>query len=106
MLDLAADCYAIGVRYADQVEKDMIAVHLTPVVQTIIVGSPAYLAWHTRPTTPQEPMQHNCITLRMASSSGIYAWKLERDGKAIEVRVRVRRYLAPATRGEQGKRKK
>lgn len=88
MLDIAADRYDIGVRYGDQVEKDMIAVRLTPDVQTMIVGSPGYFEWHTKPTTPQELMKHNCITLRLASSGGIYAWELERDGKTIELRVR------------------
>lgn len=88
MLDIAAGRYDIGVRYGDQVEKDMIAVRLTPDVQTMIVGSPGYFEWHTKPTTPQELMKHNCITLRLASNGGIYAWELEREGKAIEVRVR------------------
>jgi DNA-binding transcriptional LysR family regulator len=87
MLDIAADRYDIGVRYGDQVEKDMIAVRLTPDVQTVIVGSPAYFEWHTKPTTPQELQKHNCITLRLASSGGIYAWELEKDGKAIELKV-------------------
>jgi DNA-binding transcriptional LysR family regulator len=87
MLDIAADRYDIGVRYGDQVEKDMIAVRLTPDVQTVIVGSPGYFEWHTRPTTPQELQKHNCITLRLASSGGIYAWELEKDGKAIELKV-------------------
>jgi DNA-binding transcriptional LysR family regulator len=87
MLDIAADRYDIGVRYGDQVEKDMIAVRLTPDVQTMIVGSPGYFEWHTRPTTPQELIKHNCITLRLASTGGIYAWELEKDGKPVELKV-------------------
>ena len=87
MVDIAADRFDIGVRYGDKVEKDMVAVRLTPDVPTVIVGSPGYFAWHAKPTTPQELQKHNCITLRLASSGGIYAWELEKDGKAIELRV-------------------
>jgi DNA-binding transcriptional LysR family regulator len=88
LVDIAAERYDIGVRYGDQVEKDMIAVRLTPDVPTKIVGSPAYFAWHAIPTSPQELMKQNCITLRLASSGGIYAWELEHEGQAMEVRVR------------------
>lgn len=88
MVDIAAVGFDIGVRYGDQLEKDMIAVRLMPDVPTMIVGSPSYFSWHTKPTTPQELMKHNCITLRMVSNGGIYAWELARDGKPIEVRVR------------------
>ena len=88
MVDVAADRYDIGVRYGDQVEKDMIAVRLTPDVPMMIVGSPGYFEWHRVPATPQELMKHNCITLRLASSGGIYAWELQHEGRALEVRVR------------------
>lgn len=88
MVDIAADRYDIGVRYGDQVEKDMVAVRLTPDVQTMIVASPAYFAWHSIPASPQDLMKQNCITLRLASSGGIYAWELEREGQAQELRVR------------------
>jgi DNA-binding transcriptional LysR family regulator len=87
MLDIAADRYDIGVRYGDQVDKDMIAVRLTPDVQTMIVGSPGYFSWHTKPTTAAELMKHNCITLRLASTGGIYAWELEKDGQAVHAKV-------------------
>lgn len=88
LTDIAAERYDIGVRYGDQVDKDMIAVRLTPELPTMIVGSPAYFAWHTKPTSPQDLMKHNCITLRLATRGGIYAWELEHDGRKVEARVR------------------
>lgn len=88
MVDIAADRYDIGVRYGDQVEKDMVAVRLTADVPTMIVASPSYFAWRPVPTSAQELMKHNCITLRLASSGGIYAWELQHDGRDMEVRVR------------------
>jgi DNA-binding transcriptional LysR family regulator len=88
MLDIAAERYDIGVRYGDQVEKDMIAVRLTNEVPMMIVGSPVYFGRRPKPASPADLMKHNCITLRLASSGGIYAWELQNDGQGAEVRVR------------------
>jgi DNA-binding transcriptional LysR family regulator len=88
MVDIAAERYDIGVRYGDQVEKDMIAVRLTPDMPMMIVGSPGYFEHRRVPTSAQELQKHNCITLRLASSGGIYAWELHHDGRDMEVRVR------------------
>lgn len=88
MVDIAAERYDIGVRYGDQVDKDMIAVRLTADVPISIVGSPAYFEHRPIPSSAQDLMKHNCITLRLASSGGIYAWELQHDGREMEVRVR------------------
>jgi DNA-binding transcriptional LysR family regulator len=88
MVDIAAERYDIGVRFGDQVEKDMIAVRLTPDVQMMIVGSPEYFAHRPAPASAQDLMKHNCIMLRLASSGGVYAWELRHDGRDMEVRPR------------------
>jgi DNA-binding transcriptional LysR family regulator len=88
MVDIAAERYDIGVRYGDQVEKDMIAVRLTADLPMRIVGSPRYFERRPIPTSPQELMKHNCITLRLASNGGIYAWELQHEGQVLEARVR------------------
>ena len=87
LIDIAADRYDIGIRYGDQVEEDMIAVRLTPDIPTMIVGSPSYFSWHSKPSTLKDLIKHNCITLRLASSGGIYAWELQHDGRDVEARV-------------------
>jgi DNA-binding transcriptional LysR family regulator len=88
LVDIAAERYDIGVRYGDQVDKDMIAVRLTDEVPMMIVGSPDYFGWRPKPSVPADLIKHNCITLRMASSGGIYAWELEKDEQKSEARVR------------------
>jgi DNA-binding transcriptional LysR family regulator len=88
MVDIAAERYDIGVRFGDQVEKDMIAVRLTPDVPMRIVGAPAYFARRPIPTSSQDLMKHDCINLRLASSGGLYAWELRHQGRDMEVRVR------------------
>jgi DNA-binding transcriptional LysR family regulator len=88
LVDIAADRYDIGVRYGDQVDEDMVAVRLTADVPTMIVGSPAYFQAHPVPASLADLMKHNCITLRLATSGGIYAWELQHEGRAVEARVR------------------
>lgn len=87
MVDIAQDRFDIGVRYGDQVQKDMVAVRLTPEIPMTIVGSPRYFETHKVPTNPQDLQRHNCITLRLSSSGGLYAWELQQDGKTVETRV-------------------
>lgn len=87
LVDVAAEQFDIGVRYGDQVEKDMVAVRLTPDVQTAIVGSPAYFETRRIPTSPSDLLKHNCITLRLSSSGGIYAWELQKGEEKLEARV-------------------
>jgi DNA-binding transcriptional LysR family regulator len=86
MVDIVAERFDIGVRYGDQVQKDMVAVRLTPDIQTMIVGSPGYFESYPVPKSPQDLLKHNCITLRLAGG-GIYAWELQRGDRQLEARV-------------------
>jgi len=87
LVDIVAERYDIGVRWGDQVEKDMVAVRMAAEQRLAIAASPAYLAAHGVPRSPQDLLRHNCITLRLASSGGIYAWELERDGVKTQAKV-------------------
>jgi DNA-binding transcriptional LysR family regulator len=88
LVDIAAERYDIGVRWGDQVDKDMIAVRLTPDMKMMVVGAPSYFAHRPVPGSAQDLMKHNCINLRLASSGGLYAWELRHEGRDMEVRVR------------------
>jgi len=89
MVDVAAERYDIGVRWGDQVEKDMIAVRLTPDMQTLVVGAPGYFAHRPVPASIDDLMKHECIRLRLAGG-GVYAWEMLDRGEAVDVRVRGR----------------
>jgi DNA-binding transcriptional LysR family regulator len=88
LVDIAAERYDIGVRFGDQVEKDMIAVRLTADVRMMIVGSTDYFGDRRVPASIADLHKHNCITLRLSSSGGVYAWELRDNGRDVEVRVR------------------
>jgi DNA-binding transcriptional LysR family regulator len=88
MVDIAAERFDIGVRYGDQVQQDMVAVRLTPDIRMTIVGSPRYFETHKVPAALQDLTRHNCISLRLSSSGGIYAWELRDGDRPVEVRVK------------------
>lgn len=87
MVDIAAERFDIGVRWGDQVAQDMIAVRLTADVRMMIVAAPGYFDRRPVPASPQDLLKHNCITLRLASSGGVYAWELRNGDRDIQARV-------------------
>lgn len=87
LTDIVAEGFDAGVRLGEQVAKDMIAVRIGPDMRMAVVGSPAYFARNPQPITLHELTQHNCITIRMPTYGGIFAWEFEKDGQEVKVRV-------------------
>jgi DNA-binding transcriptional LysR family regulator len=87
LTDIVAERYDAGVRFGEQVAKDMIAVRIGPDMRMAIVGAPSYFASRPEPKSPQDLVQHNCITFRQPSAGGIYAWEFEKRGREMRVRV-------------------
>jgi DNA-binding transcriptional LysR family regulator len=85
--DIVADRFDIGVRYGNQVAKDMIAVRIGPDVRMTVVASPQYLAGRSVPKIPQDLTGHNCINLRLPTHGGFYAWELKKGKRELQVRV-------------------
>ncbi|NIF42099.1 LysR family transcriptional regulator [Burkholderia sp. Tr-862] len=85
--NIVEERYDIGVRYGDQVAKDMIAVRISPDIRMVMVASPAYLDGRKPPKTPQDLLDHDCVTLRLATAKGIYAWELKKGRNEIQARV-------------------
>jgi len=86
-VDIVAQGFDAGVRLGESVEKDMVATRIGPDHRLVPVASPAYLAQHPAPLTPQELVGHRCINLRLIGSGTLYAWEFERDGRPVRVRV-------------------
>ena len=85
--DIVAGRFDAGIRVGGRLEKDMIAVRLTPDVKMIAVASPAYLAHRGTPRTPDELHSHDCINWRLQLDGRAYRWEFEKKGKRIEVAV-------------------
>jgi DNA-binding transcriptional LysR family regulator len=87
LTDIVAQRYDAGVRFGEQVAKDMIAVRIAPDMRMSVVGAPSYFAKRSAPTTPQDLTDHNCINLRLPTLGGLYAWEFEKDQRELKVRV-------------------
>jgi DNA-binding transcriptional LysR family regulator len=87
LTDIVATGFDAGVRLGEMIEKDMVAVRLTPPFKAIMVAAPDYLAARGEPKRIADLSQHNCIGYRLLSSGAVYAWDLLDADKEVSVRV-------------------
>jgi DNA-binding transcriptional LysR family regulator len=74
LTDIVAQRYDAGVRAGEQVAKDMIAVRIAPDMRVAVVGAASYFKARPEPKKPQDLIDHKCITLRLPTHGGLYAW--------------------------------
>ncbi|MEY2342128.1 LysR family transcriptional regulator [Acidithiobacillus sp. IBUN Pt1247-S3] len=86
LTDIVAQRFDAGVRLGENLEKDMIAVRISPDQRMAVVATADYFANHSPPQTPQDLTEHDCINLRLPHG-GILAWEFERDGRCINAHV-------------------
>lgn len=86
LIDVIGEGFDAGVRMAEAVPADMIAVPITKTIRMIVVGSPGYLREHPVPRVPDDLLKHRCIRARMASGR-VYRWEFEKRGQSISVDV-------------------
>lgn len=87
LTDIVAGRFDAGIRVGERLEKDMVAVRLTPDVKLLAVASPAYLARRGAPETPAELHAHACINWRFPGSGRIARWVFENGGERVEMQV-------------------
>jgi len=84
--DLVAGGYDAGIQYGEFIERDMVAVRVSPDHRPAIVGSPAYFDFHPAPRSPRDLLQHQCINFRHDRDE-IYRWEFERGRQSLTVAV-------------------
>ena len=82
LVDIAEGGFDCGVRAAELVSTEMVAIPIGPDQQHIVVASPDYLDGAPTISTPSDLASHPCVQLRMASGS-IYRWEFQRHGEAV-----------------------
>jgi DNA-binding transcriptional LysR family regulator len=87
LTDIVAERYDAGVRWGEQVAKDMISLRIGPDACFAAVGSKEYFAKRPLPQKPQDLVSHSCINLRLPTYGGLYAWEFEKNGREVKVRV-------------------
>jgi DNA-binding transcriptional LysR family regulator len=92
MIDIVADGFDAGIRLAESVPQDMIAVPITGDLRMVVTASPDYFAKHGKPQTPEDLSQHAAIRVRL-SHGGLYRWELERRAQTMNIDVPPRLIL-------------
>ena len=87
LTNIVSERFDAGVRVGEYVEKDMIAVRISPAMRQAIVGSPGYFKARPAPKRPEELTGHRCINLRRVTRGGYFPWEFEKRGREINVRV-------------------
>jgi DNA-binding transcriptional LysR family regulator len=87
LTDIVAQRYDAGVRFGEQVSKDMISVRIGPDMRMAVVGAPSYFAKQLPPRKPQDLTSHNCTNIRLPTYGGLYAWEFEKGNRELKVRV-------------------
>lgn len=86
IVDIVAAGFDLGLRPADLVPADMIAVPLGLTRSNAVVASPEFLQTHGRPAVPADLYRFRCIRARLPNNA-LFRWKFERDGKAVQIDV-------------------
>ncbi len=86
LVGIVEEGFDAGIRLAEAVPLDMVAVRCSPDLDFAVVASPAYLERAGKPHVPAELRHHACIRRRL-SGGRLYAWEFERSGEEIAVEV-------------------
>lgn len=87
LADIVAGRFDAGIRVGGRLEKDMVAIRLTPDLKMVAVASPDYLARHGTPRSPAELHDHACINWRLQMDGRHYRWEFKKRGQRLEVAV-------------------
>jgi DNA-binding transcriptional LysR family regulator len=87
LADIVVGRFDAGIRVGGRLEKDMVAVRLTPDLNMVAVASPDYLARRGTPKSPAELHEHACINWRLQMDGRHYRWEFKKRGQRFEVAV-------------------
>jgi DNA-binding transcriptional LysR family regulator len=84
LIDVLGQGFDAGIRLADTVPADMIAVPILPTIRSVVVGSPAYFVGRKQPVVPADLMRHRSIRARMGTGK-LYRWEFAKHGQIVMI---------------------
>jgi DNA-binding transcriptional LysR family regulator len=88
VVDIVGSGFDAAIRIGELIERDMVAVRLSPDLSQIAVAAPDYLAQYGTPRHPRDLAAHRCIGWRWPGRDRVYEWEFFEDGKWFEVAVK------------------
>ena len=95
LVDIVAEGFDLGLRPADLVPRDMIALPLGPPQRFAVVASPGWIAAHGTPRTPADLPLKDCLRVRLPNGA-LLRWTFERAGAVVQIEARGRLTLDEA----------
>ena len=86
LVDVVAAGFDLGVRSADLVPSDAIAIPLGQMRRMAVAASPAFFQGRTIPHVPQELLSHPCVRVRLPNGA-LFRWRFEKGGEALQIDV-------------------
>jgi DNA-binding transcriptional LysR family regulator len=84
-VDLTTGRFDAGIRIGEFIERDMVAVRITPDFRWSVLGAPSYFATHGRPRLPEDLTSHECIRYRFPTAQAVYRWQFQRKGREFSL---------------------
>src|SRR5260221_1778509 len=73
--NVVAEGFDAGIRLGHTLDREMIAVRISPDQRLVVVGAPSYCARRGKPAHPRDLHDHDCVSLRMTTSGTVVRWK-------------------------------
>ena len=89
LVDIVAEGFDLGIRPADLVPRDMIALPLGAPARHAVVAAPDWLARHPAPLSPADLDPGHCLRVRLPNGA-LLRWPFEKDGRALPFEARGR----------------
>lgn len=86
LVDVVAAGFDLGIRRADLVPSDAIAVPLGQTGRMAVVASPTFFEGRAVPQVPQELLSHPCVRVRLPNGA-LYRWRFEKGGEELQLDV-------------------
>lgn len=86
LVDVVAAGFDLGVRSADLVPSDAIAIPLGQRRRMAVAASPAFFESRAIPRVPQELLAYPCARVRLPNGA-LFRWRFEKDGEELQLDV-------------------
>ncbi|HJU18673.1 MAG TPA: LysR substrate-binding domain-containing protein [Stellaceae bacterium] len=85
VIDIVRGRFDAGIRAGRWIERDMIAVRISPDTRLITLAAPLYLSRRPPPEAPHDLERHDCIRFRWGDT--LPRWQFEKAGEKVEIAV-------------------
>ncbi|MBB3919706.1 DNA-binding transcriptional LysR family regulator [Rhizobium fabae] len=86
LVDVVAAGFDLGVRSADLVPSDAIAIPLGKMRRMAVAASPAFFENRAIPQVPQELLTYPCVRVRLPNGA-LFRWRFEKGGEELQLDV-------------------